>query len=253
MEEDHSDSNIIINQNLYPMAIQAAAYLKGKIDNVVFYQRSGIYIARSIPDNVKQSAATRQRSINFGIASSAGKTLRQLLSASIVYPRDKKMQGRFSGSIAQWLGISNVSGLLPVADIPFLKDFSFNGSTKVAERFRVPFSISLPSDNLLQVYIPSFVPAVSMAAPAHTVAVKFIITAAACRLKDATAMGNFSVTLTFPYTNDTINEQTISFPVNTEAGNIVIVAGLMKFKLHNGQTDMRPSFIPSSVMDARYC
>ena len=235
------------------MAIQAAAYLKGKIDNIVFYQRSGIYIARSIPDKVKQSAATKQRSINFGIASSAGKTLRQLLSGSIAYPKDKRMQSRLSGAIAQWLGVNNISEVLPVINIPFTKSFSFNEISTIVERFKVPVTFSQPADNMLQVFIPSFVPVVSIAAPVNTVEIEFTITAAVCRLKDATSMGNCSATLTIPYTNETINEQTISFPLKTDSGNIVITAGLMNFKLSNGQTDKRPSFMPSSVIDARYC
>ncbi len=234
------------------MAIQAAAYLKGKMGNIVFYKRSGTYIARSIPDHVKQSPATRQRSINFGIASSAGKTLRQLLAASIANPKDKKMQSRFSGAIALWLGISNVADMQPSDSIPFVKNFSFNNDATIGERFKVPITITQPDANMLRIHIPAFIPALSIAAPAHTSSVEFNITVASCLLKDATAQGSVTEKLIIPYSDELYNEQTLFFPVNTGPGSIVITAGLMHFKLNNGQTDQRPSFIPSSVMDARY-
>lgn len=74
------------------MALQSATFLSGKIDKVVFYKRSGTYIARAIAAEVKQSAATKQRSKNFGIAASAGKTLRSLLLPVLPFPKDKRMQ-----------------------------------------------------------------------------------------------------------------------------------------------------------------
>ena len=234
------------------MAIQAAAYLKGKMGNIVFYRRSGNYIARSLPDRVHQSPATRQRSINFGIAASAGKTLRQLLAASIADTRDKKMQSRFSGAISQWLGTADLATLQPSDSIPYVLNFSFNNGVGVAERFKVPISITQPSANMLRIHIPAFIPALSIAAPVHTSSVEFSITVASCRLKDATAQGNISEKLIIPYTDELYNEQTLLLPVNTVPGSVVITAGLLHFILNNGQTDQRPSFISSSVMDARY-
>jgi hypothetical protein len=234
------------------MAIQAASYLKGKLGNIVFYRRSGTYIARSLPGRVQQSPATRQRSINFGIASSAGKTLRQLLAASIADTKDKKMQSRFSGAISQWLGTEDLSTLQPSDSIPYVLNFSFNNSVSIAERFKVPVSITQPSANMLRIHIPAFIPTLSIAAPVQTISVELSITAASCLLKDATAQGTVTEQLIIPYSDELYNEQTLLFPVNTGPGSIVITAGLLHFKLNNGQTDQRPSFIPSSVMDARY-
>ncbi|HLK28037.1 MAG TPA: hypothetical protein VKT28_05610 [Puia sp.] len=235
------------------MALQTATYLKGKLDNIIFYQSGGTYIARSMPVLVRQSAATKQRSINFGIASAAGRQLRQQLANSIAFPKDKRMQSRFSGAIAQWLKLSDVSTLPPLTNLPFLNHFSFNESTSVAERFKVSITVSQPWANVLQVHIPAFIPTVSFSAPAHTDLVDCILTVASCKLVNSPDISGFSLSLHIPYTDELINEQVLSFPVNTGHGSLVVSAALLKYRLGNGNIDLRPAFMPSSVIDARYC
>ena len=118
------------------MAFQTANYITGTIDNVVFYKLGDAYVARSLPNEVKQSAATKQRSKNFGIAASAGRTLRQSLAPSLPFPKDKNMQSRFSGAIARWLQQSNVDALSPANDLPYINGFDFNEATSIAERWK---------------------------------------------------------------------------------------------------------------------
>jgi hypothetical protein len=86
------------------MAKVTDVFLNGTIGNVVFYRRMGTQCARSRPLDVKQSAATKIRSANFGIAARAGKVLRSGLTASMPNATDRSMQSRFSGAIAKRLG-----------------------------------------------------------------------------------------------------------------------------------------------------
>ena len=51
------------------MALQLKTFVSGRINNVVFYERGGTYIARSQADEVKLSAATKVCNGNFGMAS----------------------------------------------------------------------------------------------------------------------------------------------------------------------------------------
>ena len=124
------------------MALQMSNYISGRLENVVFYKRSGGFFARSMPASVKQSDATKMRSRNFGIASSAGKTLRSLLMPVIFFPKDRKMQGRFAVAIAQWLKLSNIETLPATNDIPYVNDFQFNDSTSIAKRFKIPIGVT---------------------------------------------------------------------------------------------------------------
>jgi hypothetical protein len=65
------------------MAKVTDVFLNGTIGNVVFYRRMGTNCDWSRALHVNQSAATKIRSANFGIAARAGKTSRSGLTASM--------------------------------------------------------------------------------------------------------------------------------------------------------------------------
>ncbi len=114
--------------------IQSAAYLTGKINNIVFYQRSDTSIARTVPIIVHQSPATKIRSANFGIAASAGRVLRSNMQQVSPFTKNKTMQSRFSGAIARWLALNNAGSLTPQKGLPFISSFNFNEATSISER-----------------------------------------------------------------------------------------------------------------------
>lgn len=235
------------------MALQTAAYLSGKIDNVVFYKRAGTYIARSVPLEIKQTAATKIRSRNFGTAASIGRILRSLLIPSLPFPKDKRMQSKFSGAFAQWFKLSDLQSLQPANPIPFVGDFDFNDSTSVAERWKLPLAVTQPSANLMEVYIPAFIPSAVITAPAYTDRIECVITVASCRLVTAEAMGSATVTISIPYNDVLVEAQNLSLPVPVEPGCVVITVASISYWLNDQQKDLRPAFLPSSVIDARYC
>ncbi|MEO7490158.1 MAG: hypothetical protein ABIU77_23780, partial [Ferruginibacter sp.] len=174
------------------MAIQSATYLTGKINNIVFYQRLGTYIARTVPATVKQSAATRVRSKNFGIAAAAGSSLRCSLQQALPFPKNKIMQSRFSGAIALWLGRNDTGSLPPQTSLPFISEFSFNEATGIKERWKLPLTVTKVDEQLLQLQIPAFTLTQVIAAPAHTDMIACRIIAASCNLQSPTAQGSFS-------------------------------------------------------------
>jgi hypothetical protein len=235
------------------MALQATTFVKGRIGNLTFYPLGDTWVARSIPAHVKQAAATKLRSRNFGVAVKAGKTLRQLLLPLLSFPKDKRMQTKFAGAIANWLGVSDPAGIAPVNNIPFVNHFSFNDATSVSERWRTVITVLRPSDNYIEVHIPAFIPTAVITAPVYTDVVECNITVASCKLIDATALGSFNVTISIPYNSELRNEQVLSLPVKSTTGAIVITAVSLRYQLANGQKDMRPSFMPSSVINAMYC
>lgn len=235
------------------MALQMAAFLQGKMDNVVFYKRLGTYIARARPAQVKQSAATKVRSRNFGIAARAGKALRQSLLPALPFSKDKLMQSRFSGAIAQWLQLQSPESMAPATAIPCVSNFCFNESTSVAERWKIPFNITQPAADVLEWEIPSFIPTVSIAAPAHTETVVCTVAAGCCGLADGAATGHFNFSFPIAYTDSLQDAMHITMPVPTAAGTLIVTAVSLTYLLSNGQTETRQSFLPSSVIDARYC
>ncbi len=197
------------------MARQKSTFISGKMGNIIFYKRNGNYFARMAPDKVKQTAPTKKRSSNFGIASSAGKTLRKLLLPSLHFPKDKKMQNDFMGAIAKWLRLNNMKDLKAATRLPFLTNFNFNEKTGIAERWRVAIAVTQSAANQIEVSVPAYSPAKKIDAPAYTTAVICTFSAASCRLKDGFALGSFTETINIPYKNDTVSASTLSMPVPT--------------------------------------
>ena len=175
-----------------------STFISGRMGNVIFYKRSGGYFAKAVPVKVRQSVATTIRSKNFGIASSAGRILRQRLEPALPFPKDKSMQSRFSGAIAKWLGLTDTSTLQPQINFPYVNGFSFNEAASISERWKLPLAVTVINDQLLQLSIPAFVPAQCITAPANTVSVECSILAASCSLQHNNEQGSCLVQLIYP-------------------------------------------------------
>ena len=63
------------------MATVTDVFVKGTVENIVFYHRMGKSCARIKRSHIKQTEATKMRGINFGVAARAGRD----------YVRDYKM------------------------------------------------------------------------------------------------------------------------------------------------------------------
>ena len=235
------------------MALQMATYLRGRMGNIVFYQRAGIYIARSVPLVVKQSAATKKWNKNFGVSATAGKSLRPLLLPVLPFPKNRSMQSRFSGAITKWIRLGNPAALPAGTNLPFISQFQFNKDSSITERWKIPWRVVQPVAGLIEVQLPAFIPNMSITAPAHTISVDCTITVASCLLADGKALGSCTKQLSIDYTGTPIHAQTISMPVPTPAGALVITAAFLQYRLANGQYCSKTAFLPASVIDARYC
>ncbi len=235
------------------MAIQKSTFITGRLQNIIFYQRDGKFFARTMPDKVKQSAATKIRSRNFGIASTSGKTLRKLLAPVLPFPKDKNMQSRFSGAIAKWLRLYDVNHIPLATRLPFLTNFNFNEKTSIKERWKVPIVVTQPANDRVEVYIPGFLPTTNINAPAYTTAIICTITTAVCRLNNGVALGSFTEILNIAYNNEPVNARVLTLPVPIASGSLVITAVSLTYIISGRKINDKITFVPSSVIDARYC
>jgi hypothetical protein len=234
------------------MAIQMTTYLKGKMNNLVFYERNGVQVARVMGAAPKHTAATKKRSENFGICATLGKSLRPLLYPAIPFPKNKSMQGKFSGAFAKWLGLRDILSIPPTNEIPFVTGFPFNPETSIAERCKVPFAVSHTTANELVIQLPAFVPSSAISAPANTIALEFSFAAASCMLSNGTAPGGDVKKIIIPYDHQTVNASQVQLFINTEPGAIVITALSLDYRLANGLLSNNTAFMPSAVIDARF-
>jgi hypothetical protein len=234
------------------MALQVENFLSGRIGNIVFYKRAGKWIARAAAGKVKQSKATKSWSNIFGKASTAGKSLRVLLRDILPDKQDKEMQNDFSGAIARCMKLLEANGMQPLWPIPELGEHDFNKKTGVRERFRVAIKVSKLSDNLLQIYIPSFTPSRSIAAPAHTKRVDVHICTASCKLPGGQSQGSAGYSLPVPYDDQPISEQFIQLSVDCTPGSLLLTGIRMRYILAGEQQVLKDAFTPSSIVDAAF-
>jgi hypothetical protein len=123
------------------MARVTDVFMSGTVGNLVLYRRMDKNCARLKRDGIQQTAATKIRSANFGIASTAASHLRRGLYAVIPHPTDRSMQSRFSGAIAKWLRLQDVDTLPPCDAAPCISGFQFTNGDAFSERFRVPITV----------------------------------------------------------------------------------------------------------------
>jgi hypothetical protein len=237
------------------MAKVTDVFLNGTIGNVVFYRRMGTQCARSRPLHVKQSAATKIRSGNFGMAARAGKTLRSGLMPSMPNATDRNMQNRFSGAISKWLGTSAIDELASTDAVPYISTLEFTKEQPVRQRFKVPFSINVPQENVVTVSIDPFIPSEQIVASAGTRLVTLVISVSGCLLKTGESTGSETHTIDIPYNNTTVAAQVLEFHVNMPPQSLVVTAARLIYKKleYNTLVQMnKEAFVPAGVIDARY-
>ncbi len=237
------------------MAIVKDVFVSGKVGNIIFYRRMGKNCARIKRAHLKQTAATRIRGVNFGIASRACKALRSGLIATMRVPKDRSLQSRLCGAIAKWIGRSCIDELLPTDAVPFVSTFPFTKEQSFGERFKVPLTVSRPQNDIIAVSIDAFVPAVQILAPAGTFLITLVISVAGCLLKTGEALSNETHTIEIPYNNTPVTAQVLEFHAPTPADSLTVTAARLIYKKfqYNVYEDINNrAFLPAGVIDARY-
>ncbi|HEY1165683.1 MAG TPA: hypothetical protein VGE90_10965 [Chitinophaga sp.] len=111
------------------MALQVGIHkFTGRLDNVIGYRRNGKYFFRSMPDKVRQTAATKRAARSFGIASRKGKLIRRAFRPHLDVRYDCSLVNRLNKLFIQ-AGPNNFPGL---------QGFHFNRHTGLEKLFTIP-------------------------------------------------------------------------------------------------------------------
>jgi len=111
------------------MALQVGIHkFTGRLDNVIGYRRNGKYFLRSMPDKVRQTAATKRAARRFGIASRKGKLIRTAFRPYLNVRYDSALVNRLNKLFIQ-AGPDN---------FPDLQGFHFNRHTGLEKLFTIP-------------------------------------------------------------------------------------------------------------------
>lgn len=229
-------------------------FVTGTLGNLVLYRRMGKPCARIKREYIHQTTATKKRGINFGIAARAGKGLRMGLVAAMPNPTDRRVQSRFSGAIAKWLGQSDVKALQPCDNLPFLSSFPFSEDESFRERFKVPVAISATA-NKISISIGNFIPGQNISAPSGTLSVKLILSVAAVKLTTGIPSSWQTGFIAIPFNNLEIPAQVLDFSVPTLVGTIIVTAARLVYYGYKNNALLaieKKGFNPAGVIKAMY-
>jgi len=237
------------------MPSQINVQITGRIGNLIFYKLGDKYYSRSAPVKVKQTKATKKRATEFGKASRAGKSLRQQLLPVIPFPKDNQMQTRLVSAIFLWLKSNIGNSLQPCNPVPYVSNYQFTKGYTVTERWKVALRVTHPSEGMMELKIPAFVPSKALSAPANTFSVTSHIIAVGCNMENGVATGGFNTFLDFEYNDMEVPEQTIPLPIPTLGGSLVATVIFLEYiYMKNGypQKTTNKAFMPAGVVNAMY-
>lgn len=235
------------------MGRQTNIKLKLTSSDVIYYESRGKYYMRSKPKKVKQTPATQNRSKQFGLAAKLEKIFRNLFLPAIPFHLDLAAQRRFRTAIYRYLNEKTDINNWRLADQCLIKRFEFNLDSLLACRFKVPVQIvSLDNDKLL-LQIPSFLPALSVTAPAYTESVIMNIIAAVCSPDNLLYQNSYRTQIVFPFNNIAIPAQRFEIPLQVLPGGMVLVLGSLQYRINKENSikmnsDMR--WLPAGVLTA---
>ena len=130
-------------------------------------------------------------------------------------------------------------------------EFDFNREISFQDRFRVPISVSASAEGI-EVHIADFIPKQRIVAPTGTISVTLTLAAACFSLQQNGNQDNDHFSMEIPYNDEPVGEQTIKFPLAAQKGFIQVTAAALTFKTKNTTRPMRSSFMPGSIISAKF-
>lgn len=236
------------------MARELNMQFSGKIGPLIGCLRNGKYYYRGKSRKVKQTKATKASSSIFALASRAGCVMRQYLQHSIPNPKDKEMQCRLVGSISNWLRLGKEQPRQPTANIPFVNHFEFNPAKPLEYAWRQSPGFMLAGPGMAELQVPAFVPVETIKAPANTTHIQLCISAVALQLDSYSNFGAESLTIDMPYDDTAQASQSITLPLQTEPGNILIAALQIRYGTEKAGrlTYLKADKMPAAILGAVY-
>ncbi len=236
------------------MAIQMGTFLRGKMGDIIFAKRGDTWYARTAPQKMKQAPATKGFSSRFGRAARIAKCLREQLGNVILCPGNKKMQNSWGGAITKWLYRCEPGTNMPLDSLPFISGFVFNEARGNTRKWMAALTVTQPNENELALQVPAFVPNLSFSAPAGTVLVNCRVTVAYCKPRQPVApTAGVTMLLQIPFNGEPVAAQVISLLLPSVAECLWVTAVGICFTDARGNRIAINTYLPSMVIDARYC
>lgn len=139
--------------------IDKDGFIHGAVGTVVYRKVGSRKIVQSKPGKVKQTEATRESGLEFGLASSTARIIRKVMWPAYHTP-DKSMPNRLTTRILKCINGSKTKGRgerdIHDGDLSYLTGFQFNKNSPLNEVLKVRPVLSTGTDGKPMITLPAF-------------------------------------------------------------------------------------------------
>ena len=213
------------------MSNLTSAEIPAKKGEVVLYKLRGKDYVRTAPNLRKTLNFENSKGYQFLLASIISKNIRRHLDPIILYPSDIIMQDNLKKQILDYVqdGCKRSEDWIRHAWI--ISKFDFSGwSTYENKNWVSRIRIIRKSSKLVNIRVPSFVPARSIHTPWHTHTVVCKIATSVCYRKTGAAIGSAVTEFTFPYNKVKVPAQLIPMILPSPKMSILVTGLSLEFQ-----------------------
>ncbi|NEU08639.1 hypothetical protein GZH53_09980 [Flavihumibacter sp. R14] len=227
------------------MAIQLNTRYTGRIEDLIYYERLGDYLIRTMG---QQTMATQRAAKDFGRASSLAKNLRRVLSPIIPDPRDRKMQNSLTVAVRHFLASTKKHTSTDLQNNP-LAGFLFGANSSLAQCLLFPLSITEVGEGRVSIGFPQINPVEAIVAPAGTTRLEIRLTTATAHPDNDLKFSDDTAVLEIPYISGLHAPQSIDLETGSEPGSVIVVVATLRY--WNGSEPIRQAaFMPVEIVAA---
>ncbi len=214
--------------------VDKKGFIRGRIGNMVYRKVGNTNIIQSRPSRVRQTVATKESALEFGLASSTSKVIRHMF-AGLSHYADGGMINRLNNTVLN--AIRNGNGALRgqrdlhQSDLSLLVDFQFNRNSPLYETLAVTPVVSVENNGSVKLSMPAIgKDKMCWLADANGCSLRFTVMAVDFKKQYYQLLGHHEVE-----TRDRMLDQLEwTAPERAESGSIVLVALSVVFHAPDG-------------------
>ena len=237
------------------MARITKIFISGKIENLISYERDGKPYLRAIPDEVRQTKATKRSAKNFGKAARIAKFLRWNMKAVIPPKQGRYAEYRLNHAVAKWLLTIAPRAKNTDAQSSDLFSLGLSKKTVFGYRITIPLETDWTKKSMVGLSIPDITPSRAIVAPAHTRRLHWTITVTGSSIKEPGSTDVYTAAFEMDYNDVPLPARQIELPFRLKPGSINIIAVSVQYLvMKKGRLTQvtKEGWTPAAIVDGFY-
>ena len=230
------------------MARQKRIILSGRIANLIFYEYKGIPCARTVPEKVRQTKATKASALQFGLITRISKDLRASLYGFVPNSKDLAFMHKVNSQVRDWLNNRKGKKARKNAGLPLVNWIEYNEDSLLENRCPLKLEMDWSVEGKVRITIPAVNPRQQLSAPQGTHTIHYRFALGGCEVAKEKPVKQKMVQVELPYRNEIIPAQTVTLPANFNSDTLAILA--MDINYEKAQKAKEVSIISQRLMIA---